>query len=47
VVGTSREVEEEMLSMNPERHPTSRLACQMPASEEWDGLVVRIPEFQM
>lgn len=47
VVGTSRDVEEEMLSINPERHPSSRLACQMLATEEWEGLVVRIPEFQM
>jgi 2Fe-2S ferredoxin len=47
VVGASGLVEEEMLAMNPERHPTSRLACQMRASEQWDGLVVRLPEFQM
>lgn len=46
-VGLSGAVEEEMLSMNPEREPASRLACQMPASEAWDGLVVRMPEFQM
>ncbi len=39
--------EEEMLAMNPERHPTSRLSCQMPVSEEWDGLIVQLPEFQM
>lgn len=46
-VGVSTEVEEEMLAMNPERHPTSRLACQMTAAEKWDGLVVQVPEFQM
>ena len=33
--------------MNPEREPTSRLSCQMRVSESWDGLVVRLPEFQM
>jgi 2Fe-2S ferredoxin len=46
-VGLSGAEEEEMLSMNPEREPTSRLACQMPADETLDGLVVRTPEFQL
>lgn len=46
-VGLSGAVEEEMLSMNPERQPTSRLSCQMAASEEWDGLIVQLPEYQM
>lgn len=46
-VGGSGPVEEEMLAMNPEREPTSRLSCQMAVSEGWDGLVVRVPEFQM
>src|SRR3546814_8271614 len=45
-VGLSGPAEEEMLAMNPERHPTSRLSCQMPVSEEWDGLIVQLPEFQ-
>lgn len=46
-VGLSGVGEEEMLSMNPERQPTSRLACQMVVSEAWDGLSVELPEFQM
>lgn len=46
-VGLSGPVEEEMLSMNPERQPTSRLSCQMAVLEEWDGLIVELPEFQM
>lgn len=46
-VGQSGAQEEDMLSMNPERQPTSRLSCQMAASEQWDGLVVQVPEFQM
>ncbi|WP_183094933.1 2Fe-2S iron-sulfur cluster-binding protein [Nocardioides stalactiti] len=46
-VGRSTSVEEEMLAMNPEREPTSRLSCQMRMSEDCDGLVVRLPEFQM
>lgn len=46
-VGPSGAEEEEMLSMNPERHPNSRLSCQMAVSTRWDGLVVQLPEFQM
>ncbi|WP_036490541.1 2Fe-2S iron-sulfur cluster-binding protein [Nocardioides sp. CF8] len=46
-VGGSGPAEEEMLSMNPERQPTSRLSCQMDVSETWDGLTVKLPEFQM
>ena len=46
-VGLSGPAEEEMLAMNPERQPTSRLSCQMTASEAWDGLIVHLPEFQM
>lgn len=47
VVGLSGPKEEEMLAMNPERQPTSRLSCQMVVSDEWDGLTVQLPEFQM
>ena len=47
LVGLSGTEEEEMLSMNPERQPTSRLSCQMPVSEAWDGLILHAPEFQM
>jgi len=46
-VGLSSPEEEEMLSMNPERQPTSRLSCQMAVSAAWDGLTVDLPEFQM
>ncbi|APE37032.1 2Fe-2S ferredoxin [Nocardia sp. MH4] len=46
-VGRSGADEEEMLAMNPERQPTSRLSCQMMASTAWDGLIVHLPEFQM
>jgi len=46
-VGRSGPVEEEMLAMNPERESTSRLSCQMAVCADWDGLVVRLPEFQM
>lgn len=37
----------DVLAMNPERKPTSRLSCQMPVSAAWDGLTVQSPEFQM
>ena len=47
MVGRSSAVEEEMLAMNPERQPTSRLSCQMLVSVAWDGLIVQTPEFQM
>lgn len=46
-VGRSGDVEEEMLSMHPEREATSRLSCQMIAAEAWNGLTVRLPEFQL
>ncbi len=46
-VGRSGADEEEMLAMNPERQPTSRLSCQMVACAAWDGLIVQLPEFQM
>jgi 2Fe-2S ferredoxin len=46
-VGLSCTEEEGMLSMNPERQPTSRLSCQMAVSSAWDGLIVQLPEFQM
>lgn len=46
-VGPSGANEEEMLAMNPERQPTSRLSCQIVASTSLDGLIVHLPEFQM
>jgi len=36
-----------MLEMTPEKADTSRLSCQISASEIMDGMVVRLPEFQM
>jgi ferredoxin, 2Fe-2S len=47
VVGQPGEREESMLDLNPEREPTSRLSCQIPVRDELDGLVVKVPEFQM
>lgn len=40
-------MEESMLGMRPDRLDTSRLSCQIDVSEQMDGMVVRLPEFQM
>lgn len=45
-VGQPGETEESMLDLNPERQPNSRLSCQIAVTEELDGLVVNLPEFQ-
>ena len=47
IVGTPQDREEEMLDLKPERESNSRLSCQIPVRDELDGLVVRVPEFQM
>ncbi len=39
--------EEAMLSMSPDPQSGSRLSCQVQVSDELDGLVVELPEFQM
>ena len=46
-VGQPDEAEEGMLAFVPERHPGSRLSCQIYVTEELDGLRVQMPEFQM
>lgn len=40
-------MEEAMLSMRPDRAEVSRLSCQIDVTQELEGLVVRLPEFQM
>jgi 2Fe-2S ferredoxin len=47
VVGAPGDREEEMLDLNPERESNSRLSCQIPVRDELEGLVVKVPEFQM
>jgi len=47
VVGPTGEMEECMLDLNPEREANSRLSCQIEVTDDIDGLVVRLPEFQM
>jgi 2Fe-2S ferredoxin len=39
--------ERQMLEMTPEGASTSRLACQIKVTDALDGLVLRLPEFQM
>lgn len=45
--GTVDPMEEGMLSMRPDRAGNSRLACQITVSDAMDGMVVRLPEYQM
>lgn len=45
--GGVEEDEVQMLDMTPERAGTSRLSCQIPVSNDMDGMIVKIPEFQM
>ena len=40
------EREEEMLSMNPERTATSRLACQISVEERMDQIIVLLTKYQ-
>jgi len=45
-VGTADDQENAMLDLNPEREPNSRLSCQIAVTDELNGLVVNLPEFQ-
>lgn len=47
VTGSIASDEKLMLEMTPEKTDTSRLSCQVLANEAMDGMVVRLPEFQM
>ncbi|MEE8077506.1 MAG: 2Fe-2S iron-sulfur cluster-binding protein [Pseudomonadales bacterium] len=46
VVGQPSEREDSMLDLNPDREVNSRLSCQIEVSDELEGLVVHLPEFQ-
>ncbi len=46
-IGARSAEEDQMLSMTPERQPTSRLACQIKVSAALNGMTVHLPEFQM
>ena len=45
--GEADAMEEAMLGMRPDRAENSRLSCQIRVTDELDGMVVRLPEFQM
>ena len=45
--GDTNALEESMLGMRPDRLESSRLSCQIDVSADMDGMVVRIPEYQM
>ena len=45
-VGAAGDQENSMLDLNPDRASNSRLSCQIALSNELDGLVVNLPEFQ-
>jgi len=47
VTGNAGAVEQGMLGMRPDRAANSRLSCQIVLGEVLDGLVVRLPEYQM
>jgi len=40
------EAENSMLDLNPDREVNSRLSCQIPMSEDLDGITIQLPEFQ-
>ena len=40
-------MEESMLGMRPDRADGSRLSCQIDVTPDMNGMVVRLPEFQM
>lgn len=45
--GEKDAMEEAMLGMRPDRAEASRLSCQIEVSDAMEGMVVRLPEFQM
>jgi 2Fe-2S ferredoxin len=47
IAGEADPMEESMLGMRPDRTDTSRLSCQIQVSDDMDGMVVRLPEYQM
>jgi len=45
-VGRPYDAEESMLDLNPDRATNSRLSCQINVTDDLDGLIVNLPEFQ-
>jgi len=44
--GSPSDAENSMLDMNPDRENHSRLSCQIEMTEDLDGIVIQLPEFQ-
>ncbi len=44
--GEISDTEDSMLDLNPDRASNSRLSCQIPLTDDLDGIVVQLPEFQ-
>ena len=40
------EIEEAMLECTPEPKSNSRLTCQLPVTEELEGMIIQVPESQ-
>ncbi len=47
ITGSANDDEDQMLDLTPEKEATSRLSCQISASAQMNGMIVRLPEFQM
>ena len=45
-VGSPSENEDAMLDLNPDREENSRLSCQIEVSDDLDGIIINLPEFQ-
>ena len=45
-LAATSDTEESMLDLNPDRTAESRLSCQITMSDDLDGIVVNLPEFQ-
>ncbi len=45
--GAADAMEEALLGMRPDRTEVSRLSCQIDVTDALDGMVVRLPEYQM
>jgi len=45
--GEADAMEQAMLGMRPDRTEISRLSCQIEVTDALDGMVVRLPEYQM
>ncbi len=44
--GEMSDAEDAMLDLNPDRESNSRLSCQIALTDDLDGIVVQLPEFQ-